>query len=163
MTSADDTLRTLADRRELNDLVARYARAIDRRDYPALRQVFTEDVHMSGYRGDPASVEALYSNQGLEDVIAAIQTLEEFEQVHHVVSQQLVEIDGDRATGETYGTTHFVWHDDGVLTHRTHVCRYQDRYRRESGRWQIEERRLIFDWEYDTPMGESGWVAKHRP
>jgi len=160
MSAADDTMRRLADRRELNDLVFRYARAVDRHDYPELRDVFTEDSRLSGYRGDPDTVEALYSCNGLEEVIGALRTLEEYTKINHVVSQQLVEIDGDHATGETYGTTHFVWHDNGVLTHRMHVCRYQDRYRRESGRWQIEERCLLFDWEYDTSVGDRGWVAE---
>jgi 3-phenylpropionate/cinnamic acid dioxygenase small subunit len=160
MSAADDTLRTLADRHELRDLVFRYARAVDRRDYPTLEQVFTKDAHMSGYRGEPSTVEPLYAFEGRDDVIGALRMLEDFTKVNHVVSNQLVELDGDRATGETYGTTHFVWHENGVLTHRTHVCRYQDRYRRDGGRWQIEARRLIFDWEYDTPIGDRGWVAE---
>ena len=155
-----DTVRTLADRRELNDLVYRYARAADRHDYPELRKVFTKDSRTSGYRGDPDSVEPIFAFEGLEEVIGSLQQLEAYDKVNHVVSNQLVEIDGDRATGETYGTTHFVWYDDGVLTHRTHVCRYQDQYRRENGAWRIQERRLIFDWEYDRSIGERGFVAE---
>ena len=161
MTAQDETLRTLTDRQELRDLVFRYARAVDRHDYPTLEQVFTKDAHMSGYRGEPDSVDPLYSFDGVDGVIGALRTLEEFTKVNHVVSNQLVEIDGDQATGETYGTTHFLWREDGVLTHRMDVVRYQDRYRREAGRWQIEARRLIFDWEYDTPIDdERGWVAE---
>ena len=158
---SDDTVRMLSDRRELTDLVYRYARAVDRRDYAELRKVFTKDAHLSGYRGDPDIVEALYASDGIEEIIGALKMLEDFDKVNHVVSNQLVEIDGDQAKGETYGTTHFVWYDNSVLTHRTHVCRYQDKYRRESGgAWQIHERRLIFDWEYDRTIGERGFVAE---
>ena len=158
---SEDILHTLANRLELKDLVCRYARAADRHDYPELRKVFTKDARTSGYRGEPGSVEPIFAFEGLDEVIGSLELLEVYDRVNHVVSNQLVEIAGDAATGETYGTTHFVWYEEGALTHRTHVCCYQDKYRRESGgAWQIEERQLVFDWEYDRTIGERGFVAE---
>jgi hypothetical protein len=33
--------------------------------------------------------------------------------------------------------------------------------RQKKGHWQIETRRLVLDWEYDTPIDDArGWVAE---
>lgn len=158
--SQDDELRTLLDRRELYDLALRYARAADRRDYPAFRELFVEKGRIAVHHGDAFRTEPQFSMEGRETIVGRMNGLERYERTNHVVANQLVEVDGDRATGETYCIAHHIHRDDGVPMNLTMAIRYQDRFVRENGRWYFEERRLGVDWERDAPLGAGGWVAE---
>ena len=98
--------------------------------------------------------------EGRDTIVKAMPGIERYERTNHVVSNQLVEIYGDRATGETYCMAHHIHRENGELRNLTMAIRYQDRFRRENGRWYFEERRLGVDWERVEPLGEKGWVAE---
>ncbi len=86
-------LQRLADRLALEDLVIRYANAIDRRDFEALDAVFTADAHidyraMGGIAGDYPAVKAWLP-----------QALGAFPAYMHLLGNFEFHIDGDVARG----------------------------------------------------------------
>jgi hypothetical protein len=103
---------------------------------------------------EPAAVEGWADH----DVQARSRGFEAYEKTQHLVANQLVEIDGDRASGETYCTAHHIYRVDGAPMNLTMFIRYQDRWLREGGRWWFEQRRLFVDWERRAPLGDEGWA-----
>jgi SnoaL-like domain len=143
----------LADRLALADLAASYARAVDRRDYGALAALFEPDGRIVVEReGRPPDVLA-----GPEAIAARVAAgIERFARTFHFVGQQLVDIDGDDASGETYCVAQHL--SEGGFVQSNHVMniRYQDRFRRSAAGWRFVERRLHVDWVEDRPVGTSG-------
>jgi len=160
MDESDATdLRHLLDLREIQDLALRYARAADRRDYALFEAVYTEDARLSGHRGDPDTTPPYFALEGRGVIVASMRALDRFESTLHVVSNQLVEIDGDRAHGETYCMAHHVYREGEVAMDHTMAIRYQDRMARTNGRWRFQERRLAIDWERHAPLREDTRTA----
>lgn len=85
-------LQTLADRIEINDLLTRYAHAVDSKDWALYRTVFTPDAHIDyesagGVKGD------------IETVVSWLeQTMAGFPMTQHLVANIDVKLDGDTAT-----------------------------------------------------------------
>ena len=84
-------LQTLIDRAEITDLLTRYARAVDRKDWDLFRSVFTADARIDytqvgGVAGD------------LDTVVGFLeQVMPMFESMQHLVSNIDIAIDGDEA------------------------------------------------------------------
>ena len=134
----DNGARELADRVEIFDLVSRYCRAVDRADYAAVRAVYADDGvdHHTGFSGDADGYVAWLK-----------QRTAQFSGTMHVLGTHIVEIDGDTAVSETYGTAHH-WGepvDDPALNFTSGV-RYLDRLRREPEGWRIAERFAVREW-----------------
>lgn len=70
-----------------------------------------------------------------------------FRRTRHEVHNQTIRIDGERASGETYGTASHLLHEakDGMQLLVWHV-RYQDAFIRKDGQWVFSSRRLEIDW-----------------
>lgn len=83
--------RTLADRIEITDLLTRYATAVDDKDWPLYRSVFTADAQIdySTAGGPTGDVDAVVA--GLTEQLAL------FSRTQHFISNIAVELDGDIA------------------------------------------------------------------
>jgi hypothetical protein len=65
----------------------------------------------------------------------------------HQVSNIMIELDGDRATSEAYVTA-TLWMKDGEKMKRLSVwARYLDQWSRRNGRWGIDKRVEITDFD----------------
>lgn len=124
------------DRVALADLVARYCRGVDRRDFALVRSLYWDDAidrHGAMFEG------------GVDAFVAWLPAaMAPFELTVHRLTNSLFAPSGDRAEGEHYATAY----------HRTHPPRrreiliggrYLDRYERREGVWKFAERRLVFD------------------
>ncbi|MBB3009811.1 nuclear transport factor 2 family protein [Cupriavidus alkaliphilus] len=127
----------------IHALTCRYAQAVDRRDFSKLAALFTADAWLSGpgFRMDGA--------QAIADGMAS---LGQYSTTQHHVHQQLVEVDGDTATGETYCVANHLYEQDGVPRKLDWGIRYQDRFVRRDGQWRIAARELVVDWTQDLPL-----------
>jgi uncharacterized protein (TIGR02246 family) len=134
---------SIEDRLALQELAARYARAVDRRDYAAFSALFTSDGVLCG----PG-----YSLTARGEIEQGIRLIEQYETTQHCVHNQLVDVRGDSATGETYCVARHVYTRDGVKRKLDMGVRYQDAYRRERGAWRIARRELVLDWTQDLPL-----------
>jgi hypothetical protein len=65
----------------------------------------------------------------------------------HLVANQLIELDGDRARAETYGVAYH-WGDppDDHRRNFTTGFRYVDRFERRDGVWAIARRVAVREW-----------------
>ncbi len=136
----------LLDRLALRRLVEAYAHGADRRDAQGMAALFTEDGRLAIYEGQPGTAEPTTERRGRPDIASAMKGLNRYEVTTHLLGQQSVDIDGDRATGETYCLAHHVSTRDGTRENRVMSIRYLDHYVRSDGRWLIDERVLAVDW-----------------
>jgi hypothetical protein len=86
-------LQALSDRQQIGELLYRYARGVDTRDWALWRTVFTDDAELD-YTSAPGGIagdrEAIA--QWLETVLAA------FPMTQHIITNIECELDGDTAT-----------------------------------------------------------------
>jgi hypothetical protein len=86
------------------------------------------------------------------------EVLTRYEGTMHLVANQLVEVDGDRARSETYGVAHH-W-GEPADDHRRNFStgfRYVDRFERRDGRWRIAGRVAVREWTRKVPA-EQVWA-----
>lgn len=134
----------LTDRQALADLAARYAHAVDSRDFAVLAEVFTPDATLDTGRA---------VRVGIDEITEAMQGLLRYEVTSHLVGQQLVEPVGTGATGVTYCTAHHLTVDGDHRTDRVMHIHYHDRFVRTPAGWRIASRRLDVRWTDDQPVG----------
>ena len=139
----------LDDRVALVDLVAAYARECDQCHPDEIAALFTDDGGFTVIRPDAEPTEV----RGRDRLVSAFAGLSRYEHTFHHVGQQTVELDGDRATGDTYCIAHHVEAAaDGSRSVMAMHIRYQDRYARTAGGWRFEFRTLLVDWTETRPL-----------
>lgn len=128
----------IADRLELSDLLARLSRAIDRGDRDAIVDCYAEesyDDHGAGFKGS--------GREFADYICGGSPTSGQAAFLLHCLGQQLFEIEGDEAFGETAYMMDLK-NADGELVH---ACgRYLDYFQRIGGRWVITYRRVVPEW-----------------
>ncbi|WP_078290085.1 nuclear transport factor 2 family protein [Mycobacterium sp. D16R24] len=140
------------DRLAIQDLVARYASAADRRDVDTLVGLFSPDAELVRppvllRRGDSA---ALQGRQAIADSIVA--ALAPLRATYHLLGQQSATVNGDTATGEVYCMAHHIYlrgdeHRDNVL-----AVRYLDTYERGPTGWVFTRREPVVVFSEDRPV-----------
>lgn len=128
----DQQQRYLLDRIEIQDLQSRYAHALDSHDWSSLEAIFTDDAHLDytvsrapeGTRDDVIT----WMSKTIPGSLSMMQ---------HYVTNGLVTIDGDQATGRLFFYCALRFHDGKLMTIGGY---YNDTYRRTAGRWRISER-----------------------
>ena len=150
----NDAVARLLDRQEIADLMARYCRAVDRRDWPRLREVFHPDAHddHGEYKG------------GVDGFLAWVaERHARIGQSMHFLGNSLVEFAGpDLALVETYfiaaqrlgpeagPAARRMLEQAGAGSEADSVDidvfgRYIDRMERRGGAWRIARRTVAFD------------------
>ena len=138
--AADRTLQLLADRQAITDLLYRYCRAVDRLDVPLGHSIWHED-------GIADYGEGFYQGDG-RGVIDLICTQHRGTLHHsHQLANILIELDGDRAGSESYVTATLRLQRGDRLMQMMVWSRYIDRWSRRDGRWGLESRIAIRDFD----------------
>lgn len=147
MSDADVMLRAIAplhavaDRLAIQDVLCRYARGIDRCDEDVLRGVWWPDARADYGNGEVDAGD--WSGQ----VVKALGTMR---RTQHFLGNMLIELDGDRATAETYCRAyHEVDGADGPAEMEV-GGRYLDLLERRGAEWRIAYRRYVLDWNRNT-------------
>jgi ketosteroid isomerase-like protein len=133
-------LEDVLDRLQIDDLLTRYATAIDRGDWATMVTLFTDDAvwdlsRCGGIKGTPAEVAAWVGERVVD-----------WPANQHFIVNRDIRIDGDAATGTSY-----FWNvmsrpgPDGPEFLRTGGY-YYDRYRRTPLGWRIAERSEDLTW-----------------
>lgn len=136
--------RQIADKVDITEKLYRYCRAVDRLDHALGYSIWNE--------GSTADYGELYigSGPGVIDLIC--------EQHRHLLchshqlSNVLIQLDGDRAASESYVTANLRARGDGGLIQMTIWARYVDRWSRPGGRWGIDKRQVIIDFDEVRPV-----------
>ncbi|TML58422.1 MAG: nuclear transport factor 2 family protein [Actinobacteria bacterium] len=141
------TPQEIADRIEIDDLITRYATAVDTKDWDLYRTVFTDDAVIDytsagGIRGSLGEVVEWLSH-----------ALKLFPMTQHLITNRHVVLDGDTATGRSYYYNPLGRPDDkGGMQLLFFGGYYNDRFRRTADGWRIAER-----------VEETAWVEGSLP
>jgi hypothetical protein len=124
-------------RDDVGDVILRYARGVDRRDWDLVRSCFADDALIEGTR---------FSGPIDEYLETLRPGVESFPTTMHFMGNQLADIDGERASTETYAIAHHFADPDGRVERLVMGVRYLDDLERRDGRWVIVRRRAVSDW-----------------
>jgi len=152
---ADAAVQALLDRQAVADVVLRYCRGIDRLDLELVRACYHPDA-----TDDHGSSHVRTRDEYVEWVAGV---LERFTGTMHVVSNQLIEIDGDHAHSETYGVAYH-WGEpiDDARRNFTTGFRYVDRFERRDGEWRIARRVSVREWTHVVPAAQQQVIPPER-
>ena len=127
---------SLLDQVALRDLIMRYCRGCDRRDFALVRSLYHDDAiddHGAMFSGGPDEFVAW-----LPGAMAS------WELTLHSITNSLFAVDGDDAQGEH----HVRAYHRSLPPDRHEIIihgRYLDRYERRDGAWKFRHRSLVFD------------------
>ena len=160
----DENLRRVMDRHEIEEVLARYCRALDRLDRPLLESCFHPDSqHHHSYKG-PSSTFCDFAFEVLSSCVAT----------HHQIGNVSIRVQGDFAHTDCYFTAYHRLGDPpppafpGAKAGEDVLIggRYIDRFERRDGVWKIIKRTGVHDWRryeaaadngfYETPVDERG-------
>lgn len=162
--TAHERLARLNDRIEIQELLYRYARGVDRRDWQAVRAVYHSDAFddHGNYKGD------------IDGFIESLQTRHaHIEQSMHVIANCIIEFDTpDSALVESYfityqrimpsageGRASYLLREalaDDEAVQGQAIGRYVDRVTRRMGEWRIEKRAVVYEVYRGTPTVPGG-------
>ncbi len=134
-----------ADRLAIRELFDAYAHCADRRDAKGQMALFTEDTHFVVYM-DAGNAEPTQDLHGRETLAPVFDALNAYVATMHFNGQSTVELNGDRATGESYCIAHHLFTEDGERQLMLAHLRYGDTFVKLDGAWLFAERNLYVDW-----------------
>ncbi len=132
------TVDALLSRQQIADVIYRYARGIDRRDFELVRSCYHSDAY-----DDHGSFKGTVS----DFVAAADSFTARWTATQHFMGNMLIEIEGEVARAETYAVAYHRREDaDGHGKDDVMGIRYVDRFERRSGVWRIAYRVVATEW-----------------
>jgi ketosteroid isomerase-like protein len=144
----NEKLADMLARQEIRDVLARYARGVDRADREMLESCYHEDaIEEHGPN---------YSGPAMDYIAGAIDRLKLMGDMAHYLCQSHIELNGDTAGVETYVITFARFNDESGEVDTLTGGRICDRFERRDGQWRIAHRRLAFDWNRDMAANQ-GW------
>jgi 3-phenylpropionate/cinnamic acid dioxygenase small subunit len=124
------------DRRDVSDLLVRYATAIDRRDWALFRTVFTDDCQL-----DYGEIGAWQGVDAVTDFMERVHAMAGH--TLHRLSNQVIAVDGDRATARTYVDALIMAADNASGGAGVNgIGFYDDELVRTDAGWRIARRRF---------------------
>jgi len=123
------SLQYVADRIALMDVMLKYAKGVDERDFALYRSVFADDVEVHGFARE------VY--RGADAWTAYVKTaLEQYGPTQHMLGPQLATVNGDRASCRTdVQALHYL--KGKPNTTLTLWATYESEMRRVDGSWKI--------------------------
>jgi ketosteroid isomerase-like protein len=127
------------DRAEICDLLARYGRGLDDRNFDAVRQCFAVDAQ--------ATFSGVVLAPGREAIVTHVSGLATMPASTHLFGAPVIEVQGDGARSETSAVAFLHTSSGEVLTRG---LRYIDVLQRTPDGWRIVERVHRVDWMYSV-------------
>ncbi len=138
------------DRLAIRQLIDAYAHCADRRDAKGQMALFTDDTVFQVFM-DSKLPEPTYTLNGREALAPVFADLNQYQATTHFNGQSTVELDGDKATGESYCIAHHLKVDGDDRSLMIASLRYLDRFEKQGGTWRYAERKLMVDWTDTRP------------
>jgi hypothetical protein len=144
----DPRLAALLDKQAIEEVVLRYCRGIDRRDFELVRGCYHPDArdHHGSFEG------------GVDEFVAWVDRLTaRYAWTQHFIANVLIDLgeDPDRAACETYGVSIHRSDDPRPFMNLATGFRYLDRFERREGHWRIVDRHAIGEW--SLPIPDEAW------
>jgi len=147
MEPTDPEIRKLLDRAAIGDVIQRYSRAVDQRDWDEVASCFTPDAY-----ADYGLIQG-----GVEEVVRWIrQGVEAFDKTMHFIQPLVIEVVGDTARAEAYGLAYHRRTDAGQRKELLVRVRYLDELVRVGETWLIQRRTVeyVFGREDEVVLDE---------
>jgi hypothetical protein len=131
----DTAVRTLIDRAAIGDVILRYSRGLDRRDWDEVASCFVPGAYADYglFKGD------------VDEVVASIRRgLEVFDRTMHFMEPRIIELSGDKARAETYALAYHRRTDGGERKELLVRLRYLDELLRHGEGWLIQRRTVEY-------------------
>lgn len=139
----------------LNQLAFRYAAAVDACDVEGFLAVFAPDGRLRSYHAD--AEEPFADLRGHAQLAAIPNTMRGmYRRTAHMMTNHLVEVEGDAASGEVLCTARHLSADPADPSSINVIIRYVDRYARSPDGWRIADRRIHFLWSERHEVADSG-------
>ena len=135
------------DKLAIQEVLTRYAHALDNREHQLFSEVFLADADIDysaagGIRGDL---------QAWQEWIHP--AMSKFDSWQHLLSNFIIELDGDRATALTRCYNPLQGRREDGSNYVLHTgARYHDQLIRTGNGWRIQKRVLGMDWMDDSQM-----------
>jgi SnoaL-like domain len=135
---------------DIRDVLYRYCRGVDRRDFSLIR---------SCYHPDATDDHGEYVG-GVDGFLDHVQAnLVRFERTMHLLGNILIEVTGSKARSEAYVLAHHHFrasrHHDKPERDFVVWLRYVDDFERRHGQWRIASRVCVFEWSRMDPVAPS--------
>jgi hypothetical protein len=140
-------LQWLVDRALIGDVLIRYARCADTKDWAGIAALFSEDGTVISPFGD-------FPGRQFESIAAPL--MEPFWATHHISSNHAIEVDGDRASSRSYLQAIHLTDPGDPSVHADIGGWYDHTFERVDGRWLIASMDLSFVWSDGVPFPASG-------
>ena len=147
MKTLEQQVQELADREELKELTAHYAHGVARGEGAKVAALFTDDGVFINDVPDTAQT-VVRGREALDKFYGAIKRNTALPCIHN----HLITLAGDEATGTCSIEVRITRNNQSMIGSGY----YEDRFRRENGRWKFVERHCTFF--HFVPL-QQGWVA----
>jgi uncharacterized protein (TIGR02246 family) len=141
---------TTAEKRELRELVERYAQAVDRADGAAVAELFAEDGELAVWL-DPGSDMPTGEHRGRAAIAAAVGEIARYAATHHTISSHSTQVEGLGASGETMCAAHHLTTTTPRTDHVLYI-RYVDHFVRPGAEWLFGRREVRVQWSSMLPV-----------
>lgn len=142
----------------LNRLAYLYAAAVDACDVAAFLAIFSADARLRTWQPD---AEEPFVDLAGHDQLAFVPNVmrDLYRRTAHLMTNHLVELDGDRASGTVLCTARHLAKDPADRTVLVVVIRYVDRYARGEDGWRIADREIRFLWSERHDMVDAEFMT----
>jgi hypothetical protein len=145
-SNSSNILQEMMDRMEIEALICKYMRSLDRMLFDKLRDIFHDD--------SVVDVGGLFKGTGNQYAVHAASFLSACESTHHQLGQMSIHLEGHNAHGESYFTAYHKVIMDGVSNDLIVAGRYKDRYENRVHGWRIASRTIVTDWSSTRPTSQ---------
>jgi hypothetical protein len=135
-------LETLAAKQAITEVLYRYCHAVDRIDPDLGSRIWHED--------GLAHYEGIFEGSGAGFIDFVFEQHRSCDATSHQLTNMLIEVEGERATSESYVTACVRARNIDVVVRG----RYMDTWSRRAGEWRIDERRYRHDIVQMIPVSE---------
>jgi len=127
----------LLDEQAIKNVAHLFARGLDRMDRDLIKSCFHEDG---------TDDHGVFKGTVDEFCAWVFPPLENYDATQHIISTQIVEINGEKGVCESYFYARHALKVDGVPKELIAAGRYLDTMEKRKGVWKISHRKAIFDW-----------------
>lgn len=147
MAERDAEVQALLDKKAIEEVLVLALRGCDRADFELVAASYHDDAYEDhgGTFAGPAS----------EWLAALKERLPAAGLMNHVMTNLLVELDGDRALAEAYVTTYRRLTVEDAEFDAVTLSRTIDRFERRGGQWKIARRTLVWEWNRENAVAET--------
>jgi len=143
--NSHEMLQQVWDRQEITQLMYRHARSLDRIDAKLMKSTYWPDAIEE--HQDPIFPELFhYKGNDHAFVPSAMASFKKLKVTQHRISNILIELNGDKATAETYVWAYHVHEENGVEKEGILGGRHHFLLEKRRGEWRIKHRSTLFDW-----------------